>query len=388
MQRPSVAIPAALVCAGMLGSISPVAAQGGVAKPRLELADSSRAAGPRRDAPRTKAPPPPDGRQDFVRAQTVLGAVIYAPAFATIATTNPIAWGANYVVVAGGTYLAAREVSRSIAVTDPMQELATWMPVNGAIAGALAGSAMNADDRGTAATIFAGSLGAAAISLWRGRGMNTGEATSTILGSDLGGLTAWGAATFAGLTRPGADARARLAVTAGGMLLGAPLGHAYAALASYNVTRGDLLAMTASAGTGMLAGLAVIADNDHPGEREYAGALTFGGLAGLLAGDLLLARRYDHTDGEGTLMIGGGIAGGLMGAGVALLSGGSHTRWSRTTAAFTAAGAAAGIAWSQYYLKPKADGTLRLGALEFDPLGALGAATRAPGVHTLAAIRF
>ncbi|HVY63289.1 MAG TPA: hypothetical protein VHH11_00555, partial [Gammaproteobacteria bacterium] len=293
-----------------------------------------------------------------------------------------------YLVVAGGSYVAAAEISREMTVTDPMQELATWMPINGGAAGLLLGRALDAGDQGTAATVFAGSLGATAMALWRGRTMNAGEATATIVGSDVGGLAAYGIATFAGLTHPGTDARSRLAVTAGGLIVGAPLGHAYAALANYHVTRGDLIAMTATAGVGMLAGLTAIANDAHPGERAYAGALTFGGLAGLAAGDVLFARRYDHSDGEGTLMIGGGIAGGLMGAGVALLSGGSRARWSTTTAAFTTVGAAAGLAWSQYYLKPKADGALQLGRLELNPAGMLGMATGAPGAYTLGTIRF
>lgn len=420
VQRLTATLALVTLGAGTALAPRPAAAQGGAPKPRLELADTSRtprvassgavtAASVPRRAPSgmtpagTAAPAPPAAparhdvptgtavagpRPDFVRNQTVLGIAVYAPAFATTIAMNPIAWGASYLVVAGGSYVAAAEISREVMVTDPMQELTTWASVNGTVAGALLGRAVDADRQGSAAAVFAGSLGGTAMALWRGRRMNAGEATATIIGSDVGGLAAYGIATFAGLTNDGSTNRSRLAVTAGGMILGAPIGHAYAALARYHVTRGDLVTMTATAGVGMLAGLTAIAGDAHPGERKYAGALTFGGLAGLAAGDVLFARRYDHTDGEGTLMIGGGIAGGLMGAGVALLSGGSRARWSTATAAFTTVGAAAGVAWSQYYLKPRADGGLQLGSLELNPAGLLGAATGAPGSYTLGTIRF
>lgn len=385
-------------------------AQAGDPKPRVELADSvrgrsapastvaaaSRPAGPQRtpagvaaarrfDAPGTATAGP---RQDFVRNQTALGLAIYAPAFATTIATTPVAWAASYLVMAGGSYVASAEISREIVVTDPMQELATWAPINGAVAGGLLGVALKSDQPGNAAAVFIGSLGATAMALWRGQPMNMGEATATIAGSDVGGLTGYGVATAAGLVNDSSTNRTRLAVTAAGMILGAPLGHAYAALAPYHVTRGDLGAMTATAGVGMLAGLTVIADDQQAGERKVAGALTYGGLAGLVVGDLLFTRRYDHTDDQGTAMIGGGIAGGLMGAGVALLTGQAHRRWSAVGAAFTTVGAAAGVAWSQYYMRPKPDGGLQLGSLEFNPSGILGVATRAPGAHTLATLHF
>lgn len=414
------------------------ATQEGAPKPRLELADSARAAraarggaaasasvagmGSRAAAPtgdrvgvrlragaaaapaasaasgtpavsgRTPpgAPAPTAGeiRPDFVRNQAILGLGIYAPAFATTVATNGVAWGASYLLVAGGSYIAAAEVSRELKVTDPMQRLATWMPVHGAVAGSILGALMDGDQKATAAAVLGGSLGGAALGLWRGQEMNLDEASATLAGTDVGGLAGYGIATFAGLTDHGHANKGRLAASLGGMLVGAPLGHAYAALAPYHVTRGDLMAMTATAGVGMLAGLTVIAHEHDPTQRQVAGALTLGGLAGLVAGDRLFTSRYDHTEGDGTLMIGGGIAGGLMGAGVAVLTGGSTSRWNTTTAALTTVGAAAGLAWSQYYVAPAADGATRLGALQFNPAGFVAAAARAQGTYTLATIRF
>jgi hypothetical protein len=427
----------ATVCGALLLFTAAAFAQEGAPKPRLELADSARAARAARSdvavAPATtgsgsrtahgtpdkagvartgsgaatppaatsatagslpsrgaEPPSPTTGelRADFVRNQTILGLGIYAPAFATTVTTNGVAWGASYLLVAGGSYVAAAEVSRELKVTDPMQRLATWMPVHGAVAGSMLGALVDGDQKTTAAAVLAGSLGGTALGLWRGQEMNLDEASATLAGTDVGGLAGYGIATFAGLTDNGRANKGRLAASLGGMLIGAPLGHAYAALAPYHVTRGDLMAMTATAGVGMLAGLSVIAHEHDPTQRQVAGALTFGGLAGLVAGDRLFARRYDHTEGDGTLMIGGGIAGGLMGAGVAVLTGGSTSRWNTTTAALTTAGAAAGVAWSQYYLAPRADGAMRLGAVQFNAAGFVAAAARAQGAYTLATIRF
>lgn len=405
-------IPAAALGAAVLLPYG-AGAQGGAPKPRLELADSARgnrnpatvAAAPSASAPVAGPRLAPAGataaqrvdvpgststgpRADFARNQTVLGIAIYAPAFATTIATRPAAWAASYIVMAGASYVGAAEISRQMVITDPMQDLTTWMPVNGAIAGGLLGVALKADQPGNAGAVFAGALGGTAISLWRGRSMNTGEATATIAGSDVGGLTLYGLATAAGLVNDTSVNRTRLGMTAAGMLLGAPLGHAYASLAPYHVTRGDIAAMTATATVGMLAGLTVIADTRQPSERQLAGALTYGGLAGFVVGDLLLTRRYDHTDEQGTAMIGGGIVGGLMGAGVALLTGQTRRRWSTAGAAFTTLGAAVGVAWSQYYVRPAADGGMQLGSLRFNPAGILGAAARAPGAHTLATITF
>ncbi|MCC7195737.1 MAG: hypothetical protein IT356_09300 [Gemmatimonadaceae bacterium] len=365
------------LCAVALSS--PAVAQGGSPQPRLELADSAKAA---------SRPATGELRRDFVRNQAIIGLGVYAPAFATTVATEGVGWVASYLAIAGGTYIAAAEVSRELKVTDPMQRLATWMPLHGAAAGVIFGAMVDGSRRETAAAVLGGALAGTALGLWRGRGMDMDEASATIAGADVGALAAYGAATFAGLTDQGGRNRTRLAATLGGMVVGAPLGHAYVALAPYRVTQGDQLAMAATAGVGMLAGLTVIARDPNPTQRQIGGALTFGGLAGLIAGDRLFASRYDHTEGDGTLIIGGGVAGGLMGAGVALLAGGSTSRWSTKTAGLTTLGAAAGVAWSQYYLQPAADGAVRPGALRFDPAGIVAAAMRMNGAYTLATIRF
>lgn len=411
--------------------VSPAVAQGSGAKPRLELADTSRAVArrpdttsaaptratsapvtdrtgrvgvsPGRPAPATGTsrpggtPPTPAAlplgrplRTDFVRNQTILGLVLYAPAFATTFATDDVAWGAGYLVLAGGSFFAAAETSREMTVTDPMQHLATWMPIQGAIAGGMLGTVLDLDRRGRAATVLLASLGGTATGLALGGGMTEGEAAATTFGTNALGLTAFGVATAAGLTThpDGTANTTRLAITLGGMIAGAPIGQAYAALAPYNVTAGDLTAMSAVAGVGMLTGLTLIAHQDNPSDREVAGVLSVGAVVGLVAGDRLLVRRYDHTLSEGRFVLVGGAAGGLMGAGVALLTGGRNTRWGTTAAGLTTIGAAGGIALAQRYAEPKADGGLRVGALLLNPAAVVAAASGMAGTYTLGSIRF
>lgn len=387
-------------------------AQSSGAKQRLELSDSAHraatvtsavrptpvaakpVAAPSAPAP-TPAPPAAPAspattaglRIDFVRNQAIYGVALYAPAFATTVAQDGLAWGASYLLVAGGTYVAAAEISRELKITDPMQRLATGVPIRGAIAGSMLASTVNGDPRTTAASMLAGSIGGVALGLWLGQPMSDGEAAATLFGSDVLGLAGYASSTAMGMQNPGAPNKTRTAMTVGGMLIGAPLGQAYAALASYNVTPGDLTAMTATAGVGMLAGLTAVANGPRT-DRQIAAALGIGGAVGLIAGDRLLVRRYDHTPEEGRMVVLGGMGGGLMGAGVALLTGGTSSRTSAFTAGMTTAGAAAGIALAQRYIAPKADGEARLGGLKLNPLGVVAAMTGTHGSYTIGSLRF
>ncbi len=402
--RPShrliVAAAAALIAAPQASR-----AQDTGAKVRLELSDSalakalfdssakrSQAATPTRAGQASADRDQAAGgfRGDFVRTQVLLGVGIYAPAFATTVARDGVAWAASYMLVAGGSFVAAAEVSRNVAITDPMQLLATWSPVQGAVAGSILGEMLDADSKGRAGAILFGSLGGTTMALWRGKGMNEGEAAATLFGTNTLGLLAFGGSMAAGLeddVQTGETNKTRLGLTLAGMVAGAPLGHAYAALAPYHVSRGDLTAMTAAAGVGVLAGLATLADAGSPSDAQYATAATLGGVAGLVAGDRLLAKRYDHTPAEGRFVVAGGVAGALMGAGVALAVRGDDTEWNTLSATLTAAGAAGGIALTQRYAKPKADGGL-LGRLTIHPTAVVAAAAGMRGTYTLGSIRF
>lgn len=313
--------------------------------------------------------------------------MLYAPAFATTLSDQPLAWGAGYLLAAGGSYVAAMEVSRRVSVTDPMQRLATGAPIRGAIAGSILSALVDGDARATAGAILAGSVGGTVAGLWRGQGMDDGEAAATLFGADALGLAGYGLSTAVGLRNEGRANPTRLGITLAGMLAGAPLGQAYAALAPYNVTVGDVHAMSAASGVGMLLGLTTIANGGHT-DREIAAALTIGGAAGLVAGDRWLTRRYDHSAHEGRMIVAGALAGGAAGAGVGLLAGGASDGWNAWSAGLATVGAAAGAAWAQYYLRPKADGVARVGALTINPSGLVALASGLNGSYTIGTIRF
>jgi hypothetical protein len=371
-------------CAAFLLQPVTLAAQDTEAKPRLDLT-------PNRTAPPPPASPAPatgSVRADFVRNQAALGVALYAPAFATTITDDPLTWAASYVFVAGGSFVAASEISKRVTVTDAMQRLATGAPIRGAIAGSLLAALIDGDVRATAGAILAGSVGGTAAGLLRGQSMDDGEAAATLFGADVLGLTGYGLSTALGLRNEERSNRTRLAMSLGGMLAGAPLGQAYAALAPYNVTVGDIHAMSATGGVGMLLGLTAIANGAHS-DREIAAALTIGGAVGLVAGDRLLTRRYDHSAHEGRMIVLGGVVGGAAGAGIALAtSGRSRESWNAYSAGLATAGAVAGATWAQYYLRPKPDGVARMGAITINPIGVAALASGMNGSYTVGTIRF
>jgi hypothetical protein len=371
-------------CAAFLLHPVALAAQNAEARPRLDLAPNRATATP----PSSPAPTTSGPRTDFVRNQTALGVALYAPAFATTLTDDPVLWAASYMLGAGGSYVAASELSRRVTVTDAMHRLATGAPIRGAIAGSILAALIDGDSRATAGAILAGSVGGTAAGLWRGRTMDDGEAAATLFGADVLGLAGYGLSTAFGLGDEGRANPTRLAVSLGGILAGVPLGQAYAALAAYNVTVGDVHAMSATGGVGMLLGLTAIANGAHS-DREIAAALTLGGALGVVAGDRLLTRRYDHSAHEGRMMVLGGVVGGAVGAGVALAtSGRSRESWNAYSAGLATVGAAAGATWAQYYLRPKPDGVSRLGALTINPIGVAAMASGMNGSYTIGTIRF
>ena len=151
-RRQSFAAPFAVAAVALFGALPLLAqaAPSGGAKPRLELADTVHKAARAEAAPPRKAPrpapaapaakpavgvpssDPPAGASfhpGFVRNQTLLGVGIYAPAFAATVAHDGVAWGASYLLVAGGSFVAASEISRRLTITDPMQRLATGAPI-------------------------------------------------------------------------------------------------------------------------------------------------------------------------------------------------------------------------------------------------------------------
>src|ERR1039458_6221400 len=213
---------------------------------RLELSDTTRSAPsaePPRAGPVLKAPalagrerpnaPVKRGEsvlhESFIRDQTALGLLVYAPSFASAVTGNAVAWAATYVVVGGGTYFAASQLSRDLVINESTSWFATQAAVRGGLSGWAIAYGAGADRRTRAGSIFLGSLGFAAGTVALGRGMSDGEVAASVFGADL---TALGGFAATHIASPSAGTSARAGITAAAGLLGYPLGYWYASRAS------------------------------------------------------------------------------------------------------------------------------------------------------------
>lgn len=383
-------LAAIVACALTLASTTePVAAQ---QEPPRRLDFSQDTLDAPNESLRRAQEPRSSARNAFIRDQTILGLVVYGPAFAATVGDNGVTATAGYLVMAGGTFFAAAELSRRMDITEARHLLSTRMAIRSA-ASALYISA-SADSRaatnGAAALI--GGLGGTAMGLAVGKGLTAGEAMATVFGHDLAFASA-AAIAYAADPNVGdesglSDQMRAVVLTASG-LSGYAVGRFYAGRAPYNVTDGDVDALWIGTGIGAAAAGAVIAEGD-PSDEATALSLLAGGLLGTVLADRVLVRRYDHTRGEGRLLALGGVAGGLMGIGVGVLVAGEADRGEALTLGLGVAGASAGVVLAERYIMPLADAGRRfgLGRLTIDPAGFAAVATRARGMHSLLRFTF
>jgi hypothetical protein len=325
-------------------------------------------------------------RNAFVRDQTVLGLTVYGPSFAALVGEDAITASAGYLVMAGGSFFAAAEYARRREITEATLVLSTamaWRTAGGAL---LLAAESEAGRRQTGAATLLGGLGGTALGLRLGRGLTAGEAAATTFGHDLAVVSAI-AASFAVdpalADSAGIDERHAAAWVASGAL-GYLLGRSYAQRVPYNVTVGDVETLWLGAGVGALgAGTFLVAGD--PSTTTTALGLLGGALAGTVAADRWLVRRFDHTRSEGAFVALGSLAGSVMGIGVGVLVAGEANRDGPLTLGFATAGAVGGIVLTERYLQTARDAgrTGRLGALSLDPRGALAAVAGVPGRHPL-----
>lgn len=373
----------------------PLAAQNpaGQPKPRLELADSARSgAAPARAVvprPATRADTSASGanhifRNSFVRNQTLLGFALYGPSFAATVTNAAVPGIAAYLVMAGGSFFAAAELARDLQITEGMELLATHAPLRGAGIGAALQYAMTGKND-YAAGIFFGSMLGTTGALTLGRKLSPGVAMASMFGADASAALTM--ATMYAFNTDTGHARTRAAAGAAAAIAGMQLGAMYASHASYNVTAGDVQTLWTSSLIGAAAAGSAVA-NGHPGTRTVTLTLVAGGLAGLVAGDRLLVRRFDHSPSEGSLVGLGGVAGALMGGGVAVLVG-SGDRFNAATAALGAIGAAGGVMMAERWLGTRPDAGRRLSQrLTLAPPSLAMAAMRMPGTYSIVTYSF
>jgi hypothetical protein len=336
-----------------------------------------------------------DARNSFVRNQTLLGILVYGPAFAGAIADNDASQIAGYLVVAGGSFFAASEISRRTVISRAQSDLAFNMGHNIALAGLGTMYLFKAEGRGQSAGAFVGGLTGTALGLRLARTMTEADAVGAGFGSDLGALIGLGISSAirgdGGCTTDlfGNDSckesRAQVAAILASGLIGYPLGVLYPRNARYRVTAGDINTLWSGAVVGVLTGAALLPES--PKRSVAATALTGGGVLGVIVADRFLVQRADHGRTEATQLLFGTAAGGLMGAGVAALFG-EPSNNPQPVFALAAAGSLVGMVVTERYLGPSPDAGRRAPRLSFNPGSIFSMAARAPGNHSLINVRF
>ncbi|HJP59040.1 MAG TPA: hypothetical protein VJ865_03550 [Gemmatimonadaceae bacterium] len=337
-----------------------------------------------------------DARNSFVRNQTILGFAVYGPAFAGAIGDNDAGQVAGYLVVAGGSFFAASEISRRTLITRPQSDLAFNMGHNFALAGWATAFLFKGRGRAQSAGALVGGLFGSGLGLGLGRGMTAADAVGAGFGSDLGALIGAGVSTairgegsvcvvsFDSNDSCAAD-RAQVATILASGLIGYPMGLLYPRNARYHVTPGDINTLWSGAMVGAATGGALL--HESPSRRAVATALTSGGLLGVIIADRFLVQRADHGRTEATQLLFGTGAGWLMGLGVGALGTNAH-RHPQRLFAFGAVGSLAGIIATEYYLNPSPDAGRPRISVSFNTAGLAATAMRTPGNHPIFEVRF
>jgi hypothetical protein len=183
--------------------------------------------------------------------------------------------------------------------------------------------------------------------------MTSGQAVASGFGADVAALTMVGLV----LAAQGGDEADDLNKTDAALVVAAlgagyPLGYLYPRSVSYQVTGGDVGTLWLSGLLGVSTVSIFLADGD-PGLTPAMLGLTAGFLGGIAAGDRIFVRRYDHSAGDAWVMSLGGVAGGLIGLGIAYLvdeGDNGHLGMGLFTA-----GAASGVGLTHSFLAPPGD---------------------------------
>ena len=333
-----------------------------------------------------------DARNSFVRNQTILGFLAYGPAFAGAITDNDAGQVAGYLVVAGGSFFAASEISRRNLIARPQSDLAFNMGHNGALAGLATAYIFKAQAHAQSASAFVGGLVGTGLGLALGSGMTEADAVATGFGSDFGALIGLGT-SIAVRGERGCDFavdscasdRAQIATILASGIVGYPLGLLYPRNARYRVTAGDVNTLWSGALVGSLTGAAFL--KESPKRRTAAVAVTTGGVLGVILADRFLVQRADHGRTEATQLFFGTLAGSLIGAGIANIGNNAHHN-PEPVFALAALGGLAGIIGTEYYLNPARDAGQSRFRVSFNTAGLAAIATRSPGTYPILEVRF
>lgn len=330
-------------------------------------------------------------RTKFVRSQTILGLTAYGPTFSAMVADDGVTAVAGYLVMAGGSFFAATELTRQFEITPARQFLSSRMAWRGTLDGLVLGNVWDVRYRSTAGLGWIGGVSGTALGLVIARDMREGEAVSMAVAHDIVYLS-----TLAlGLVIDPNDGDGGLSPQARGVSAtvlgwgGYALGRAYSRRAMYEVTDGDALLLWVGAGIGATTLGTFVAESD-PSPQVVAGTILAGSLVGIWGADRWLVRRFDHSTAEGSLVALGGGAGALMGIGVGVLIAGEAERGASITLGLASLGAIGGVMLTERYAQPAMDGgrSFDVGRVEFTPLGAVAAAAGVQGRHSILRITF
>lgn len=323
----------------------------------------------------------------FARHQTFLAAIAYGPLAASLADDGPAA-GGLYLATTGLTFFVSYGAAQGTPFTRAQSSLAGNLGLASATGAWLSGYALTGNsDKGVRAAALGSAIAGTVVGAKLGEHLSDAEAHAATFGIEVAAVA--GGALFSGV---GADSRSTaLAATVAGAL-GYPIGVRYPRRASYTVTAGDVEATSTAALVGALAGGAIVAANDDPSPRQYITALGGGYLAGALVGDLTLARRFDLTQAQATVLKVGAVAGGLLGLAMPVLADADNTSLAFVLSATGASLGMAALA-STFPASSRTSGS-RVGATRvgprftFTPAGFAAIASRSPGNHVLARLEF
>ena len=331
---------------------------------------------------------------EFVLHQGALAVVVYGPSFAYALSNETPGRVAAYILGTAGTFYAATQITRNQPISHAENLLATHAAVHGAGVGLGLAHALGGNSNVEGALTFAGGIGGTAFALAAGPGVRESDVAGAAFGSD-GALLV----TYL-LLRAGHDpnndfpSKSESGILAGSVLLGYPLGLAYARNAKYNVTAGDVGALlTTGAVGGLAAGTVAHAMTRNSARDRHRTAVytsaAGGFLVGAAAGDVLLVRRFDHTGGEAAVLGLGAAAGALMGAGAFTLIKPHRRNDEVAPYVIATAGAVAGLAVAEAFMPPRNDAGRQARAnVRVNPLGLALAASRTPGQHSIVEITF
>jgi hypothetical protein len=280
----------------------------------------------------------------FIRAQLGLSALYYAPALAGLTTNDPQTATAIWLLGTGGAFFVTASLAKNKPISRAQTHLSTDLAVRGSFMAqglvyALTGKEYalvdsdpcctgfdssfdeeRVDAKAYQAALLAGALGGAVAGYQFGKPLTDGEARAMTFGSTAMLVTTLGAMGTSGLLDETSDGKSRTVVGAlvGAAALGLPLGLNYPRKATYAVTAGDVGVLGTAGVLGGLSGLTVglLAmgdDDDAESGKTVLGLTTLGYVGGLVVGDRLFVRRFDHTEGESRLIGAGALAGALMG---------------------------------------------------------------------------